>query len=208
MLILIDGYNVIAPSGPPARRASNDWLNHQRQRLIQLLAGQLGPELAKQTTIVFDAAAAPRGLESRFVQLEIEVVFAVNYPEADDLIEELIAAHATPKRLTVVSSDHRIQVAARRRGSLAVDSEPWLDRLADGRVQLAIAWPPTANSADVASEEAIDSEKPAIYEKRVSPKDVADWLKEFGIDRELPSDSRKNENPFHDFPDGYGDDLL
>ena len=122
-----------------------------------------------------------------------------------DLIEELIAAHATPKRLTVVSSDHRIQVSARRRGALAVDSEPWLDRLAAGRVQLAIDWPPAANSAETASEKSRASEKPAIYEKRVSPEDVADWLKEFGIDRELPPDSKKNENPF---PEGYGNELL
>jgi len=206
MLILIDGYNVIAPNGPPARRASQDWLNLQRQRLIHMLAGQLGPELAKQTTIVFDAATAPRGLERRFVQLEIEVVFAVDYPEADDLIEEMIAAHATPKKLTVVSSDHRIQVFARRRGALAVDSEPWLDRLADHRVQLAIHWPPAAaNSAGATGENTVAGEKPAIYEKPVSPEDVASWLKEFGIARDLPPDSRSNENPF---PSGYGDDLL
>ena len=207
MLILIDGYNLIAPNGPPARRASDDWLNQQRQRLIQLLAGHLGPELAKQTTIVFDAGSAPPGLESRFVQLEMEVVFAVHYPEADDLIEELIAAHATPKRLTVVSSDHRIQVSARRRGALAVDGEPWLDRLTAGRVQLAIDWPSTGNSADGAGENPVAGEKPAIYEKPVSPEDVADWLKEFGIDRELPPDSKKikTKNPF---PEGYRNDLL
>lgn len=205
MLILIDGYNLIAPNGPPARRASDDWLNQQRQRLIQLLAGHLGRNLAKQTTIVFDAGSAPPGLESRFVQLEIEIVFAVHYPEADDLIEELIAAHATPKRLTVVSSDHRIQVFARRRGALAVDGEPWLDRLTVGRVQLAIDWPSTGNTPDDAGENPVAGEKPAIYEKRVSPEDVADWLKEFGIDRELPPDSKKIENPF---PEGYGNELL
>ena len=133
-------------------------------------------------------------------------MFAVDHPEADDLIEEMIAAHATPKKLTVVSADHRIQVYARRRGALAVDSEPWLDRLADGRVQLAIPWPPaTAKSAGPTGENALAGEKPAIYEKPVSPEDVAGWLKEFGISRDLPPDLTSRENPF---PGGYDDDLL
>jgi len=73
-------------------------------------------------------------------------------------------------------------------------------------VQLAIHWPPEGGDpAGTTGENAVAGEKPAIYEKPVSPEDVASWLKEFGIARDLPPDSRSNENPF---PSGYGDDLL
>ena len=43
----------------------------------------------------------------------------VKYPQgqtADDLIEDIIRADPSPRFLTVVSDDHRIQHAARRRG--------------------------------------------------------------------------------------------
>ncbi len=50
----------------------------------------------------------------------------------------LIASHSAPKKLAVVSSDRRVQAAARRRGSLALDSQQWLDDLLDGKVRLAV----------------------------------------------------------------------
>lgn len=153
MLILIDGYNVIAPvAGPIAglgRKPPADWLHRERMKLIDRLATCLGSELASQTCVVFDAAARPwkaRGedhlISSHFRSRDIEVRFAIDHNEADDLIEELIAAHATPKRLTVVSSDRRLKAAARRSGASAFDSQSWLDDLLDNRLRLAIAWPP------------------------------------------------------------------
>ena len=48
-----------------------------------------------------------------------------------DLIESLIRGHSAPKRLTVVSNDHRIQHAARRRECVVLGCEAyleWLDR--------------------------------------------------------------------------------
>jgi hypothetical protein len=46
------------------------------------------------------------------------------------LLEELIAAEADPRNLLVVSSDHRVQRAARQRGAGYVDSEMWHAQLA------------------------------------------------------------------------------
>ena len=192
MLILIDGYNVIAPVAAPGRGTTHRWLQAERQRLIDQLVTGLDKELACQTTVVFDAAAAPPGLESRYVQSGIEIEFAIGYREADDRLEELISQHSSPKRLTVVSSDHRIQSAARRRGALAVNSDVWLDRLIDGRVLLAI---PVA-SADLNLESA--DKKPDVC-------GVPNWLKEFGIAGDLPPDLNGIDSPF---PPGYGDDLL
>jgi hypothetical protein len=59
----------------------------------------------------------------------MQVRFARDYPTADDLIEELITANHTPRQLTVVSSDHRLHRAARRRRAIARDSDGWIAEL-------------------------------------------------------------------------------
>ncbi len=137
LLLLIDGYNVIAPVAPPARGASDRWLHDERMRLVTRLTEHLEDWVRKKTCVVFDASNPPRDRPSSFTVQDLEVKFAVGYPEADDLIEEMIAAHSSPKRLAVVSADHRIQQAARRRGCAVFDSEPWIDHLLDGTTRLA-----------------------------------------------------------------------
>ena len=59
----------------------------------------------------------------------ITVCFAEQYAEADDLIEELIRLDSMLRRLVVVSSDHRLQRAARRRRAKAIDSDVWYAEL-------------------------------------------------------------------------------
>jgi len=191
MLILIDGYNVIAPVAPPAasrgRNHATDWLNAERMRLLGRLADRLDPDLARQTCVVFDSATQSRrggepnrgGTEYRV--RGIDVRFAVDHDEADDLIEELIAAHTSSKRLTVVSSDHRIQSAARRAGAMAVDSHAWLDALLDGHVILAITWPPK-NRQVPPGRHAPDPHHP-VRDKPLEPEseEVERWMRDFGV---------------------------
>lgn len=206
MLILIDGYNMIAPVAPPRRGAANDWLRVERQRLIHSLATQLGEALSRQTTVVFDAAGAPAkelarlGLESKYVEQGIQIEFSVDHEQADDRIAELIGLHSSPKRLTVVSSDHRVQISAQRRGATAIDSEVWWDALADGRIMLAIPWPPRKSSEPPISTGAVNSEKGPV-----DPEEVEHWLKEFGFSEDVSPQPKKKANPF---PKGYGEDLL
>jgi uncharacterized protein len=206
MLILIDGYNVIGPGAPPGRGQSADWLRHERQRLISVLASGLGEVLAHETTVVFDASSASPselarlGLENRYQQMGLTIEFATEYREADERIVELIGEHSAPKRLTVVSSDHRIQVAARRRGALAVDSDAWLDRLTEGRLTLAVPWPPPPKAIFPGLSETAKSEKDGS-----AGGDVKHWLSEFGISEE---ESHSGESLDHPFPKGYGEDLL
>ena len=53
----------------------------------------------------------------------IRVWFAREYPDADSLIEELVEDDTAPTHLVVVSSDRRLQAAARRRRARAVSCE-------------------------------------------------------------------------------------
>jgi hypothetical protein len=179
LLLLIDGYNVVAPVAPPSRNSySRDpdvrWLHRERMQLIQRLVKHLDQDVRRRTCVVFDAANPPPDRPSEFQIEGIDVRFAVDYPEADDLLEELIASHSAPKTLAVVSSDHRVQAAARRRGSLALDSQGWLDDLLDGNVRLAVTG---RSGAGQGSGQAGD-EKPS---QKIDDDDVEKWMREFGF---------------------------
>jgi predicted RNA-binding protein with PIN domain len=79
--------------------------------------------------VVFDAIAAPPGLPREIEHHGLAVRFARRGGTADELLDELIAAEPDPRNLQVVSSDHRVQRAARQRGAQYADSEAWwIDR--------------------------------------------------------------------------------
>ncbi len=174
MLLLIDGYNVVSPIAPPNRNPDPRWLNRERNQLLKRLGEHLDVKIRGQTCVVFDAAQPPPDRPSRYLVDGIDVRFAVGYDEADDLIEELIAANSSPKNLAVVSSDHRIQAAAKRRGSTFFDSEPWLDDLLDGRVRL---------SDRVTSRERNEGDRTETHKPdSVSGDDTSHWMREFGFE--------------------------
>ncbi len=170
-LLLVDGYNVIAPVAPP-RNPGRNWLQRERMELIHRLSMHLDATTRDRTCVVFDAADPPPGRAHRFDVKGIDVVFAVEYPEADDLLEELITAHSSPKSLAVVSSDQRIQTAAKRRGCRPFDAQHWLDELLEGRVGLAIENP--------ASD--IDPTQKRAKPEELGSSEVKDWMREFGFD--------------------------
>lgn len=166
--VIIDGYNVVAPVAAP-RFPDPMWLHRERMQLIERLAAHLDDETRIRTCVVFDAANPPPDRPSEFRLHDIAVRFSIDHDEADDLIEELIAAHSVPKSLAVVSSDQRVQTAARRRGAKVFASQEWLDRLMDGRVGLAITRPGIKPD---------ESAKPDA----IRDAEVADWMREFGFD--------------------------
>ena len=89
--------------------------------------------------------------------------FSSEYDNADELIEELIEAHSVPKSLLVVSSDHRLQRAARRRKAPFVDSDVWFADALRRRAASRRPEPIVARPAGNLSTEEIDY-----------------WLSEFG----------------------------
>lgn len=129
MTLLIDGYNLLhaagifPKSGPPT-------LERARNALLDFLVESLPPKELARTTIVFDASHAPPGLPHELDHHGLSVRFAPRGSSADELLEELIAAQPDARHLLVVSSDHRVQRAARQRGANYVDSEVWQSELA------------------------------------------------------------------------------
>ena len=125
MSILIDGYNLLHASGILPGGFGPSTLERSRQALLNFLLHSLEERELTRTTIVFDSNDAPPGLPDTMKHGAITVYFARGYENADAMIEELILRDSAPRQLTVVSSDHRIQRAARRRRAGAVDSDVW-----------------------------------------------------------------------------------
>ena len=176
-VLLIDGYNVIAPVAPPGRASDPRWLERERNLLLHRLGSYLPEKVRRLTCVVFDASRPPLGVKDHFRQYDLTVLFAVNYPEADDLLEEIIGSVSSPKRLCVVSSDHRIQAAATRRAATVFDSELWIDDLVDGRVELA---PGILSKMSEPTQENPTPDRKNISECP-SPEEVNQWLDEFDL---------------------------
>ncbi|OYP30394.1 NYN domain-containing protein [Rhodopirellula sp. MGV] len=185
LLLLIDGYNITQPI--PTRSPNPRWLEKIRGVLLRDLAKFLDEETRQRTCVVFDAANPPKDRPDSYDHQGIQVRFAVGYPTADDLLEELIREHHTPKKLMVVSSDHRVQIAASRRNAVFRDSEPWMDALTDGKVLLAdgIVSPAGGRVEGQEAGGTQSSEQGRAGKPRIGdPDEVADWMREFGYDPE------------------------
>ena len=175
MPILIDGYNLlnVASVPVPARGKAN--LEKARLALLNFLAESLDPDDVPRTVVVFDAHDPPWGLPRETRHKGLVVRFAAQEEDADSLIEELILADSAPRQLTVVSSDHRIQRAAKRRRARAVDSDVWYAEVLRARKERHAA------AAD-------GPERPA---GPLLEEDVQFWMREFGLDETKPARKKR-----------------
>jgi hypothetical protein len=221
MPLLIDGYNLLYVTGILGRGVGPGSLQRSRLAMLNFLAESIAPRELTRTTVVFDSHDAPRGLPRSLEHRGITVRFAAQYESADELIEELIDADSAPRRLVVVSSDHRIQRAARRRRAKTIGSDVWYAELIRARRE----------------RQEISVEAPARPAVPLLEEDVNYWLRQFGGEsaltelwakeiRSLPPPRNKPDerqgksaedhgkpaegqgpadNPF---PPGYGEDLL
>lgn len=161
--LLIDGYNLLHAAGLARVRYAPGDLERLRHRLVAMLAEKLTPEERLRCTIVFDAQDAPFA-SSRDSRIQnIAVVFAAPGGDADTLIEDLLQTHSAAKQVWMISSDHRLHKAARRRGATPMDSEPFWEQLRQSPDQRKALTPPTTPRPQ-------STMKP----------DVAAWLREFG----------------------------
>jgi predicted RNA-binding protein with PIN domain len=220
MAILIDGYNLLHVSGLIGSHAGPGSLDRSRRSLLAFLAAVLDPGQRAETTVVFDAREAPPGLPTVLRRRGITVRYAAESQEADDLIETLIQSHSAPKQLIVVSSDHRVQRAARRRKATAVDSELWLAEVRRrSDIQQPADRPRAKPEAPLCDEEVQawlrefgDAASDLQPEGPLEPSDAAHGREQAG-GREAPSERRDSKLAEQDdwsnpFPPGYGEDLL
>lgn len=227
MSILIDGYNLIIAVGIMGRGTGPGSLERARLALLNFLAESLEPNEIGRTTIVFDAKNAPTGLPRIVAHRGLTVRFASCYPDADSLIEELITEESAPRNLTVVSSDHRIQRAARRRRAIPIDSDIWYQGVLDHRrwrqetrkSQKVEAKPPVPLlSEDVdywirqfggeSDLEQFLAKELGAAERRPTPTDdpaSTENTESAKTDETEPRHPQRKSNPF---PPGYADDLL
>jgi predicted RNA-binding protein with PIN domain len=162
--LLIDGYNLLFESNLVGRGRGRNWLPNARNRLVQLLSERLSATELSNTRIVFDAPKFGSAPQRESLPSGMAIEYAVNHAEADDLLEEIIRRHPTPKQLTVVSSDHRIRACARSRRAVSLGSQQFLD-------ELERAW--NSKPAAVAPPEGSEESQP------LSASEVEFWLKEF-----------------------------
>lgn len=170
---LIDGYNLLHVTGLFGKGAGRTPLARSRNALLDFLVAALDPAEIKSSTIVFDAREAPPRLPRQLTHAGLNVQFAEKHETADELLETLIAAATSPRRLIVVSSDHRVQRAAKRRKATAIDSDRWYIELIRHKRE-------TSQSQSAPAE--VDTAN-----RPVSPAEVQAWIRAFGLDP-LPAD--------------------
>jgi uncharacterized protein len=182
MALLIDGYNLLHVTDIFGAAGPGTELHRTRLALLNFLAAAISKRERSQTTIVFDAAGAPPGLPGMITHQGMTINFARRNSDADEMIEDLLQQHRTPKTLVVVSSDHRVQRAARSRGATFVDSAQWYAErralLREREVETGAAKPNAPPTGD----------------------EVNYWLGKFG---DMPA----ADEPLGPFPPGYGDDI-
>ena len=198
MDLIIDGYNLLHAVGIHAPRHGPQNLEGARGALLQFLTAALTNQALRRTTLVFDSGPdAPRGLPRTIEEQGMTIRFSAGYESADALIEELILACSSPRGLTVVSSDHRIQRAARKRRAEAIDSEVWYARICQEKIE-------TMNPA---------ADKPQAPQ---SPEEIDQWLKKFQTNPIRGATAGENEIDAIEqglqgtgpFPPNYADDVI
>jgi predicted RNA-binding protein with PIN domain len=183
MALLIDGYNLLHVTDIFGAEGPGTDFHRTRLALLNFLTAAITKRERSQTTIVFDASGAPPGLPRTIHHDGMTVHFAPRHSDADEMIEDLLQQYRAPKSLVVVSSDHRVQRAARSCGATFVDSNEWY---AERRT---------------AMRESEHTERPMSKPgSPLSPDELKYWLSEFGEGPAL----NEPEGPF---PKGFGDDL-
>jgi predicted RNA-binding protein with PIN domain len=166
---LIDGYNVMHAGGRLGSKLSREGFRRARRRFLDELSVALGPDRARQTTIVFDASVHPGDFSLDAQYRGLGILFALGDENADARIELLIAQHTKPKTLTVVSSDNRIRQAANRRRTKSLTADQFWELIDDlkerGRIKLKVTALPEA--------------APQVHTERPTKDEAAHWIEAF-----------------------------
>jgi len=121
--LIIDGYNLMHAAGIARRTYGPGDMERCRSRMNRELAAVLAVNVLNQATIVYDAFDSISNDHRLQQEFGLTVLFAPQGTDADGEIERLLLQHSVPKRVLVVSSDHRLHKAASRRRARCIDSD-------------------------------------------------------------------------------------
>lgn len=133
-MLLIDTYNVLHTVGvlPP------EFAGLEVEDLAELVA--VGRSRSRGAILVCDGMPRARTLRQGFSSVgalrwrvdaseKVQIIFAGENRDADTWIEVFVEADSHPRRLSVVSSDRRVQRAARKRRAEVIPSPAFLRQL-------------------------------------------------------------------------------
>lgn len=150
--LFIDGYNLLHAAGLARAQYGPGDLERARDRFLLLLSQLLDDVQRPRTVVVFDAKESIGFLGSTCTRFDMTVVYPDRGVEADAVLETMIRDHSAARSLRVVSSDRRIQVAAKRRKARPIDSEKFLatqTKKSNRIVEPEKPEPSAANPADI-----------------------------------------------------------
>ena len=122
MPIIIDGHNLLYA----VKSMTDDQIISELQ-LCNLISRYL-KSIRQKGEIIFDGTGPPdkTGLLG---SANLEILFSGSYADADSFIEDKITASTAPKRLTVVSSDHRLKKAAKARKAAVITADDFWSKV-------------------------------------------------------------------------------
>jgi uncharacterized protein len=173
---LIDGYNVMHAGGRLGPKLGREGFRRARRRFLDELSAVLGPQVGRQTTVVFDASVHPGDFALDAEYRGLGIVFALGDENADARIEQLIAGDSNPRTLTVVSSDRRIRQAASRRKTRSLTADQYWE-LIDDLKERRLTEPRFEDSAQPT---------PRRRDQPPAPDESTHWLTAFRDIDELP----------------------
>ncbi len=127
--LIIDGYNLMHAAGFARRSYAQGDLARCRRQLNQLLIADLDVTVLARATVVYDAFDSPSNSNRQHRHAGLAILFAPKGADADSEIERLLNQHSSPRQVLIVSSDHRLHKAAKRRKAKCIDSEDFLTAL-------------------------------------------------------------------------------
>ena len=191
---LIDGYNVIRRE-PDLRAREAESLEAGRRALLHLLA-RAHRDPRDEFTVVFDGARVAGGGPSHG---QIRTIFSRPPHTADDELIRL--ARQWQSGAVVVSSDRRIQDAARRAGAAALTAERFFEALDVGGGSKGPAWSEGglrkerrgSDPADNPSDPSRPPDPPEFWAKKTSPEVPENPRDKRGNPRRLSKKARREK---------------
>lgn len=129
--LIIDGYNLMHAMGIAKTRYAPGELERCRRRMQRQLLQVLDDAVLLQATVVYDAFESLSDDQRILKDGPLMIQFAPQGKCADSEIEHILKSHSVPKRVIVVSSDHRLHKAAHARKASAVDSDEFWSTVED-----------------------------------------------------------------------------